>query len=153
MSGIAVTDRGPDTGRILARLIVSGSINAQESGSDTVGSTLMDQIAAALRSLAAGGAWPGRNTIEPPVYPYITFFRVIRPNEMTLDGPTDMQPTRVQIDSISLRYSEAAQVGRAVRLRMLELFTIGSIDEQDFPPDPDVNAFRVSADFNVWSAD
>lgn len=153
MSGLAVTDSGPDIARLIAHVIVSGSLAVADSGPDTVGSTLMQQIAGALEPLVAGSAWPGRNTNEPPVYPYITFFRVIRPNNLSFDGPSDVQPTRVQIDIFSLRYSEAAAVARAVRARMLTAFSIGSVDEQDFPPDPAVDAYRCSIDFNVWSAD
>ena len=153
MSGIAVADRGTDAARIVAHVLVRGALAAQELGPDTVGLTLMQQIAAALEPLAAGGAWPGRNTNEGAVYPYITFFRVIRPNEMTLDGPTNLQPSRVQVDSFSTRYGDAASVARAVRQRMLARFVIGSIDEQDFPPDPDTDAYRVAIDFNVWSPD
>ena len=153
MNTLAVTDSGPDLARLIAHVIVSGSLAAAETGPDTIGSTLMQQIARALEPLAAGGAWPGRNTTEPTVYPYITFFRVIRPNNLTVDGPSDVQPTRVQVDMFSLRYSEAAALARAVRDRMLAVFSIGSIDEQDFPPDPAVDAFRCSIDFNVWSAD
>lgn len=113
----------------------------------------MQQITAALGPLAAGGAWPGQNTIQPPVYPYITFFRVIRANNLSLEGPSNVQPTRVQIDCISRHYSEAASVSLAVRAAMLAGFTVSSIDEQDFPPDPDTASFRCSTDYVVWSAD
>ena len=153
MSNLAVTDRGPDVARFVAHVILSGGLDVTEGTRDTAGSTLMQQISRVLAPLAAGGAWPGRNTVEPPVYPFITFFRIIRPNNISFDGPSDMQPSRIQVDAFSLRYAEAAAIGAAIRSAMLAAFSIGSIDEQDFPPDPDANAFRCSIDFNVWSID
>lgn len=148
-----VTESGPDLALIRARLLVGGALDAQESGGDTVGSTLMQQLWQALRPLAAGGAWPGRNTSEPAVLPYITFLRIISSSNMTLEGPTDMQGTRVQIDCFSDRYTQAAALADAVSATLLARFVVGSIDAQDFPSDPSTYLFRTSTDYMLWSVD
>jgi hypothetical protein len=153
MSGFAAVESGSDTARLAAHVILHGTLTAAEAGSDTTGSTLMDQVWRALSPLASGGAWPGRYTIEPPVYPYITFFRVVTSAEITFDGPTDVQSTRIQIDVMARRYADADRLARQVTSTMVGGFVVGALDSQDFPPDPDTDAYRISTDVTVWSAD
>ena len=150
---IAISDSGPDRAAIFSHLLTHAALAASESGPDTIGSTLMEQVAAALEPLVAGGAWPGRATIEPILYPYITFFRVVTAAELTFDGLTDMQSTRLQIDVFTLRYGDADALLRRVIATMLGAFVVGSVDSQDFPPDPSTDAFRCMADLTLWSTD
>lgn len=153
MNTLAATEKGPDLARGAARLLTFGTISAHEAGVDWVGSTLVQQLSGVLAPLAPGGAWPGRNTTEPMVFPYITFFRVISSANISFDGPSDVQSTRIQIDCFGTRYADADALMRSITAAILLRFNVGAIDSQDFPPDPDVYAYRISSDFTLWSPD
>lgn len=113
--------------------------------------TLVEQVQAILNPLAAGGSSFGMNFKQPPIYPYITFFRVVNATDMTMDGPTDMQSTPVQIDCWSKSVSEVMALAASVQAAMLAGLVIGAITVRDLPPDPEVKVYRVSLDFNCWS--
>lgn len=118
-------------------------------------SSLIEDVVAVLAAqiAPAGKVWYGTNTTEPPVYPYITLLRIINGTNITFDGPSDTQDTRMQIDVISTRIGEADVIAKAVQVAMLAAFVIGDINQQDFPLDPEVRAFRISQDFTIWSKD
>ncbi len=114
-------------------------------------SALIQDVAAALGTLAAGGAWYAVNTAEPPTYPYITFQRIVSTTNNTFDGATDLQNTRVQIDVYSRLISEAATIAKSIESAMSTAsFACVQISAQDMY-EAEVKAFRCSADYSVWS--
>lgn len=111
---------------------------------------LVQQIAAVLNPLAAGGAWFGTNFSEA-TYPYITFFRVVNASNMTMDGPTDLQSAIVQIDCYAKDAPTLDALSKSVQAAMLAGFVVGAITQRDLPADPQVQVYRTTADFTVWS--
>lgn len=117
--------------------------------------TLVQDINAALLTLApAGGVWNAINTSEPAeaaVVPYVVFLRIVSTTNNTLSGASDLQNTRVQIDVFDRTYSSAAALADQIASTMAAAFPtciqISSFDQYE----PAVKAFRVSADFSVWS--
>lgn len=114
--------------------------------------TLIEDVQAVLAPLASGGSWYAVNTAEPPTYPYITFMRIVSVSNYTFAGPTDLQNTRVQVDVVSRSISEAQAIETAVEAAMAAASAFASvqISQQDIY-EPDVKAYRCSADFSVWS--
>lgn len=118
---------------------------------------LIDQLQAILSPLAAGGAWYAMNTTEPPVFPFIVWQRITSLFENTLDGPTDMQNTRVQIDIFSRDIAQAESISNALDAAMqaasdaktLVNVPLSSQDLYEF----DARCHRISRDFSVWSTD
>lgn len=114
--------------------------------------TLIEQVQAVLSPLAAGGSWYAANTQEPSVYPYIVFLRIVSTTNNTLAGPTDLQNTRIQIDVYSHLISEAAAIEAAVEAAMSAASVFGSVQlSQQDTYEAEVQAFRCSSDYSVWS--
>ena len=113
---------------------------------------LIEDLSALLGPLnPAGGVWYGANTAQPPVYPYIVFQRVVSTANVSMNGPSDVQNTRVQIDIYALRISEAAALDSALDAAFAGAALVNvPISSQDFYEDM-VKAFRISRDFSVWS--
>jgi hypothetical protein len=118
--------------------------------------TLVQDINAALVTLApAGGVHISTNDAESGVFPYITFFRVISPKNVSLGGPSSTQSTRIQVDVFDRQYSSAAALAELVEAELLAAFStypnsctpLSSWDGYESP----VKAHRVSADFSIWS--
>ena len=84
---------------------------------------------------------------------YITFFRVVSSENISFDGPSDTQSTRLQIDIFCLRYGDSDALLKQVIKTMVNAFSVGALDTQDFPPDPSTDAFRCMADVTLWSTD
>ena len=115
-------------------------------------STLIENMQAVLAPLAAGGAWYAVNSVEPPVYPYIVFQRIISPTNNTLLGASDVQNTIIQIDIYSNLISEAATLAVTLASALAAApFTAIQQSSQDLY-EPDVKAHRVSSDWSCWSA-
>lgn len=113
--------------------------------------SLIEDIQAVLNPLAAGGSWYAINTTEPPVYPYIIFTRIISTTNNTLQGPTDLQNTRIQIDLIGRSVSELDTLDRSVESAMESAsFTNIQLSSQDVY-EPEIKAFRVTKDYSVWA--
>jgi len=116
--------------------------------------TLVQDINAALVALApAGGVWNAINTSEPAelaTVPYIVFLRIVSTTNNTLSGPSGMQNTRVQIDVFDRTYSAAAALAEQVAAAM-NAFP-ACIQNSSFDVyEAAVKAYRISADFSVWS--
>lgn len=117
--------------------------------------TLVQDVYTALKTLApAGGVWNSINTSEPAelaAVPYVVFMRVVSTTNNTLSGPSDLQNTRVQIDVFDRTYSSAAALADQIASAMATTFPtciqISTFDQYE----PAVKAYRVSADFSVWS--
>ena len=114
--------------------------------------TLVEDMQTLLSTLgAAGGSWYANNTTEPPTYPFIVFNRVSSTPNVTLDGPSDLQNTRFQIDIFALQISQAVALESALNAAMAawSVFNV-PLSSQDMYEDT-VRAFRVSKDYSVWS--
>lgn len=117
--------------------------------------TLVQDINAALLTLApAGGVWNAINTAEPgdaATVPYIVFLRVVSTTNNTLSGPSALQNTRVQVDVFDRTYSSAAALAQSVQTALLAAFpACVQISSFDVYEDA-VKAYRISADFSIWS--
>jgi hypothetical protein len=113
---------------------------------------LLQDIAALLAPLApAGGIWPLVNTAEPPVFPYITFQRIVSTDNVTMTGPSNLQNTRVQIDVFSLRISEVdAMVTAMDALFLASPIQNVPIAQSDGYEDA-VKAYRIMREYSVWA--
>lgn len=113
---------------------------------------LIEDLQVLLTTLApTGGVWYQVNTAEPAVYPYIVFQRVSGTPNVSLDGPSDMQNTRIQIDIFARQIAHAAALETSLEALMaassISNVPLGS---QDLYEDA-VKAYRVAKDFSVWS--
>ena len=114
--------------------------------------TLVEDLQTLLSTLSlAGGSWYAVNTSEPPTYPFIVFQRVVSSPNVTLDGPSDLQNTRVQFDIFSRQVSEAVAIEAALEAAMVA-WSVSNVplSSQDIP-EPEVKAFRISKDYSVWA--
>lgn len=114
--------------------------------------TLIQDIQALLVPLApAGGVWYAINTTQPPVYPFIVWTRVVSAANAVLQGPTDLQNTRIQVDIYSRRISEASALEVAVEAAFVgwavQNVPISSMDGFE----EEVRAYRITKDYSVWS--
>lgn len=114
--------------------------------------TLQADVRAALAGVAAlgGRVSYGTNLAQPTVYPHAVFLFVSSVANVALGGPSNVQNTRVQVDVYSQDAGQADTLIDAVTAAMLAAFKVGGYTSQDFPPDPDTKAFRMSCDFSVW---
>ena len=114
-------------------------------------SALFQDLYALLNPITAGGAWYIVNTQEPPTYPYIVFQRVSSGANVTFDGASDLQNSRIQIDIWSRQISEAVSIENAVENAMAAWPTSNvQLDSSDTYDDT-VRAFRIIKDYSVWS--
>lgn len=113
--------------------------------------TLVEDIQAVLNPLVTGDAWYMVNTAQPPTYPYIVWQRIVSTSNNTLEGPTDTQNTRIQIDIYSRSVAEAESLEASLEAAMKAApFTNVPISSQDLY-EPEIRAFRVMKDYSVWS--
>lgn len=115
--------------------------------------TLIEQLQARLLALnPAGGVHYGINPTEPAVYPYIVWQRVISSANAVLQGPTDLQNTRVQIDIYSRRISEAVPLVSALE-ELMRTWAVQNvpISSMDLFEDT-LRVFRVTKDYSIWSS-
>jgi len=114
--------------------------------------TLIEDIQSLLTPLApAGGVWYSINTTEPPVYPYIVWQRIASSDNATMQGPSNLQNTRIQIDVFSLRISEA----NALREALDAAFTSASITNIPLSTSENyedmIRGFRLMREYSVWA--
>lgn len=118
----------------------------------TAPTTLLQDLQTVLKSLAAGGAWYQVNEAQPPVYPYITYARVVSATNNVLSAPTDLQNTRVQIDvyarSIAQAEAIADSVGPAMRAGPWKSAVQLSVDDLY---EDEIRAYRLVLDFSIWA--
>ena len=115
--------------------------------------TLIQDVQALLSALApAGGVFYGANTRGAPVvYPYITWQRIISVPNVTLQGPSDLQSTRIQVDIISRQINEADAILKNMTAGF-QTWPVGNVplSSQDLYDDV-VQAYRITADWSVWA--
>lgn len=117
---------------------------------------LEQQIQSALAALSpAGGVYQDANPTELPICPYIVWSDVVSPKTNTLDGATDMQNARIQIDVRSLRAGERRELSDAVFAAMTaDTAPFVAIERSAFNTfEYDFKVFRRVIDFSVWSKD
>jgi len=111
---------------------------------------IQEQLQAVLAPLVAGKSFPNL-AAQDTAPPYIVYQRVVSVTHNTLQGTTDLQNTRVQIDVYAKTYASAQQVAAAVRSAMSTAsFTNLQISEQDFY-EAEARLHRVSLDYSIWS--
>ena len=111
---------------------------------------IQEQLQAVLAPLVAGRSFPNL-AAQDTALPYIVYQRVVSVTHNTLQGTTDLQNTRVQIDVYAKTYASAQQLAAAVRSAMSTAsFTNLQISDQDFY-EAEARLHRVSLDYSIWS--
>lgn len=118
--------------------------------------TIEQDIDAALKTVgAAGKVWNLINTTEPAVYPYIVFTIIPSSDNVTLEGPSDLQNTAVQVDCFDRTGAGAALLAKQARVALLDYFSTypqSCVPQSGFSKyEAPVKAFRKSADYSIWS--
>lgn len=114
--------------------------------------TLVESVQSVLAPLVpAGGSWYQINTAEPPTLPYIVFGRIPSPANVTLQGPSGLQNTRLQIDLYSRSVQELIALGDALETAMAAAsFTNVQLTQRDLY-EADTKLHRSCYEFSVWS--
>lgn len=120
----------------------------------TTGELLKDILA----GIAAGGAWAIRASDACPL-PYIVYSASTNTNN-SLDGPSDLQPARVQIDCYASTYIGVKALEDAVvavlgnRPNLIgSPVAFSSLQENQFDLfDDDRRAYRSLLEFSLWRA-
>ena len=114
--------------------------------------TLIEDLQAVLNPLAANGAFYGMNTLQPPQYPYISWQRIVSTPNVSLQGPSLAQSTRVQMNIYAQRISDAAAIETALEAAMQACSIVNvpvlSMDLYE----PEVRAFRVIKEYSCWAS-
>lgn len=113
---------------------------------------LLQDIQTALAPLATGGVWYGVNDSQPAVAPFIVYSRVVSTTNNSLQGPSDLQNTRVQVDVYARTIAQAESISDAVAVAMQSGPWRSSValSSQDFY-EADPRLYRISRDFSVWA--
>lgn len=115
--------------------------------------TLIEQLQAVLTPLAAGGSWYAVNTSAPPVYPYVTFQRIVSKTNNDLSGASGLQSTVFQIDAWAERIADADALATSIATAMrAAAFTNVQLSRHD-QWEKEVKAHRCIADYSCWSTD
>lgn len=115
-------------------------------------STLIENVQATLSPLVAGGCWYATNTAQPPVFPFITFQRIVSPTNNSFAGPSDVQNTIFQIDIFSRQMSELIPLQATIEAAFVAATYTAIQQDQRDGYEPDIKAFRCSMDYSCWSA-
>ena len=111
---------------------------------------ILEQMQAVLAPLVAGRSYPNL-AAQDAVAPYLVYQRIVSPTLNTLQGASDLQNTRVQIDAYAKTYSAVQILATQVRAAMQAAgFVNLQITEQDFL-EIDARLHRVSLDYSIWS--
>ena len=111
---------------------------------------IQEQLQAVLAPLVVGKSFPNL-AAQDATPPYIVYHRVVSVTHNNLQGPSDLQNTRVQIDAYAKTYAGVQQIAASVRLAMQGAGFINvQLSEQDFY-EIDVRLHRVSLDYSIWS--
>jgi hypothetical protein len=115
--------------------------------------TPAESLFTALTGLASGGVWAGV-AAEGTVAPYIVYQNIANPTRNTLNGASNLQNNRTQIDCFATSYSAAATLARAIDTT---LAAVGSmyikINDQGPMYEPDTKLYRVLLEYSIWATD
>ena len=113
--------------------------------------TLIEDIQALLEPLATGGCHYGACLTQPAPDEYIVWLRVVSLPNVTFDGPSDLQNTRIQVDTIATTVQRAAALADIVSSTLVNsAITVVPLETQDMFEE-DVRRWRVVSDFSVWA--
>ena len=117
--------------------------------------TLLEQVVQVLNSTGpAGGVHYAVNMDEPLVLPYITLLRVSSTTNVTLQGPSDLQTTRIQIDVYAetiLAADALLQQASDALLAAIGPACVPGSTQDSF--EPAIRAMRITRDFSIMSRD
>lgn len=116
--------------------------------------TLIETVSALLEPLAPGGAFYG----EAPTLPvdgsgapeaFITWQRIASTDNVALDGATDLQNTRIQVDIFAPRILDAEAIRKTVDAALATLPSTVPLSSADVW-EGEVRLWRITRDFSVW---
>ncbi len=111
---------------------------------------IQQQLQAVLAPLVGGASFPNLAAQGTPA-PYIVYQRIHSETNNQLQGPSDLQNTRIQIDAYASTYAGVQQLAASIRSSMkTAAFTNVQLSEQDFY-ELDVRLHRISLDYSLWS--
>jgi len=112
--------------------------------------SLQTVLQAALSSLAAGGAHQDI-ALQGTVAPYIVWSEVVSTTNNSLQGASNTQNTRIQIDCYAATQTARKTLADAVVAAMAAL-SLGNVQiSSQNVYESDVKLFRSILDFSVWS--
>lgn len=108
-------------------------------------------IQSTLGALVSGRCYP-LIAPDPVTAPYIVFAVISDVPETTLEGAEVQSHKRIQVDAYAAGYGAAKTLNESIKAAMAGVTTFTSVPtlSQDMI-DPDVQLYRVSTDFSVWS--
>lgn len=114
--------------------------------------TIHEDIQAVLESVApAGGVWYGENTGQAVTFPFITWMFVVATENVALEGPSDLQNYRIQVDVLSTNAAQCLALHRQARAAMIAPpLSAVPLQAQDLPEDA-IRVYRKSQDFSIWA--
>lgn len=114
--------------------------------------TLLQDLQTVLAPVTPGGAWYQVNESQPPVTPYVVYSRVISTTNNSLQGPSNLQNTRVQVDvyARTMQLAEAAADAADVAMRAGPWASCVQVSATDMY-EAEVRLYRVVRDFSLWA--
>lgn len=111
--------------------------------------TIQEQFKTLMAGVASGRVHP-RGSVDSPLAPYVTYFRVAGVDEIILSGSSGLVNTRMQIDGFATTYAEAQSLAATIK-SALKGWEIQSVinGEQDLYED-DTKLHRVLIDVSIW---
>lgn len=118
----------------------------------SAGHTLVEDMQAVLAPLATGGSWYQVNEQQPATLPYIVFSRVTSPANVTMQGPSVLQNTHVQIDIYSRNAGELVNLGNQLEAALLAAPFINiQLSSRDLY-EAETKLRRTCYEYSVWSS-
>lgn len=115
--------------------------------------SLIEQTVSVLAGIATGGVHYAINKSETIATPYIVFLRVASAPNTAMQGPSDLQNTRLQIDVYAKTVAELDALGKQIAATFaawsVKNVPIMSVDFFE----TDTKLFRTTKDYSVWSKD
>jgi Protein of unknown function (DUF3168) len=111
---------------------------------------IQELLQGVLGPLVNGASFPNL-AAQDAVPPYIVYQRIVSITHNNLQGPSDLQNTRIQIDAYAKTYAQVQLLAAEIRQAMQGAGFINlQISEQDFF-ETEVRLHRVSLDYSIWS--
>jgi hypothetical protein len=111
--------------------------------------TIQEQFKTLMAGVAGDRVYP-RGSVDTPVAPYVTYFRVSGVEENILYGSSGLTNTRLQIDVFSSTYAEAQSLASTIKTALKGWAVQNVINgEQDLYED-DTKLHRVLIDVSIW---
>lgn len=115
---------------------------------------IVEQVIAVLATVApAGGVHYAVNQASPVVAPFFVLLRITSNSNVSMQGASNMQNTRFQVDIYSKTVAELVQLGAQVNAAMaLAAFSSVPLIATDLY-ESETRLFRTTQDFSIWSKD